>query len=236
MQSFSVDTTEMREFKRKLDKISKSAFPVSVRKTLNETAYQMRTKTLPQGFKDEFITRRPNFIKHVSGFTKCQNTFNVNSMVSEAGILEGKSLAGDRLELQERGGMINNRTVPFADRSGNSPTRKGESAENVQSPIYYARNFKDMKYGVISKNSERVIMKIGQRNNNGKLSKTEFEKHSYEAIVMILKGGKWKTLYLENRSVKLKKRKFVEPAGEVAAFKMPQTFIKEFNNYMQKIK
>ena len=218
MQQFSVDTTEMREFKRKLDKISRSAFPVSVRKTLNETAYQMRTKTLPQSFKDEFTVRRPNFIKHVSGFTKCQNTFNVNSMVSEAGILEGKSLAGDRLELQERGGMINNRTVPFADRSGNSPSRKSESAENVQSPIYYARKFKDLKKGVITKNKARTIFKTDN------------------AGMMILAGGIWKTLYLENRSVKLKKRRFVEPAGEVAAFKMPQTFIKEFNNYVNKIK
>ena len=218
MEQFSVDTTEMREFKRKLDKISKSAFPISVRKTLNNAAYQMRTKTLPQSFKDEFITRRPNFIKHVSGFTKCQNTFNVNNMVSEAGILEGKSLAGDRLELQERGGIINNRTVPFSDRSGNSPTRKGESAENVQSPIYYARKFKDLKKGMISKNKQRAIFKTDN------------------AVMMIQAGGIWKTLYLENRSVKIKKRKFVEPAGEVAAIQMPKTFINEFERYVKTVK
>ena len=218
MEQFSVDTTEMREFKRKLDKISKSAFPISVRKTLNNAAYQMRTKTLPQSFKDEFITRRPNFIKHVSGFTKCQNTFNVNNMVSEAGILEGKSLAGDRLELQERGGIINNRTVPFSDRSGNSPTRKGESAENVQSPIYYARKFKDLKKGMISKNKQRAIFKTDN------------------AVMMIQAGGIWKTLYLENRSVKIKKRKFVEPAGEVAAIQMPTTFINEFERYVKTVK
>ena len=218
MEQFSVDTTEMREFKRKLDKISKSAFPISVRKTLNNAAYQMRTKTLPQSFKDEFITRRPNFIKHVSGFTKCQNTFNVNNMVSEAGILEGKSLAGDRLELQERGGIINNRTVPFSDRSGNSPTRKGESAENVQSPIYYARKFKDLKKGMISKNKQRAIFKTDN------------------AVMMIQAGGIWKTLYLENRSVKIKKRKFVEPAGEFAAVQMPKTFINEFERYVKTVK
>ena len=218
MEQFSVDTTEMREFKRKLDKISKSAFPISVRKTLNNAAYQMRTKTLPQSFKDEFITRRPNFIKHVSGFTKCQNTFNVNNMVSEAGILEGKSLAGDRLELQERGGIINNRTVPFSDRSGKSPTRKGESAENVQSPIYYARKFKDLKKGMISKNKQRAIFKTDN------------------AVMMIQAGGIWKTLYLENRSVKIKKRKFVEPAGEVAAIQMPKTFINEFERYVKTVK
>ena len=218
MEQFSVDTTEMREFKRKLDKISKSAFPISVRKTLNNAAYQMRTKTLPQSFKDEFITRRPNFIKHVSGFTKCQNTFNVNNMVSEAGILDGKSLAGDRLELQERGGIINNRTVPFSDRSGNSPTRKGESAENVQSPVYYARKFKDLKKGMISKNKQRAIFKTDN------------------AVMMIQAGGIWKTLYLENRSVKIKKRKFVEPAGEVAAIQMPKTFINEFERYVKTVK
>ena len=218
MEQFSVDTTEMREFKRKLDKISKSAFPISVRKTLNNAAYQMRTKTLPQSFKDEFITRRPNFIKHVSGFTKCQNTFNVNNMVSEAGILEGKSLAGDRLELQERGGIINNRTVPFSDRSGNSPTRKGESAENVQSPVYYARKFKDLKKGMISKNKQRAIFKTDN------------------AVMMIQAGGIWKTLYLENRSVKIKKRKFVEQAGEVAAIQMPKTFINEFERYVKTVK
>ena len=218
MEQFSVDTTEMREFKRKLDKISKSAFPISVRKTLNNAAYQMRTKTLPQSFKDEFITRRPNFIKHVSGFTKCQNTFNVNNMVSEAGILEGKSLAGDRLELQERGGIINNRTVPFADRSGNSPTRKSESVENVQSPIYYARKFKDLKKGMISKNKQRAIFKTDN------------------AVMMIQAGGIWKTLYLENRSVKIKKRKFVEPAGEFAAVQMPKTFINEFERYVKTVK
>lgn len=218
MQAFSVDTTEMMAFKQKLDKISRSAFPVSVRKTLNNAAFEMKTKTLPQSFKDEFTIRRPNFIKHVSSYTKCQNTFNVNSMVSEAGILEGKSLAGDRLELQERGGIINNRTVPFADRAGNSPTRKSESAENVQSPMYYARKFKDMKKGVITKNKARTIFKTDN------------------SVMMILAGGIWKTLYLENRSVKLKKRRFVEPAGEVAGFKMPQTFMKEFNNYVQKLK
>jgi len=218
MQQFSVDTAEMRAFKQKLDKISRSAFPVSVRKTLNSTAYDMRANTLPREFKDEFITRRPNFIKYVSGYSKCQNTFNVNSMVSEAGILEGKSLAGDRLELQERGGVINDRSVPFADRSGKSPTRKSESLENVQSPIYYARNFKNLKKGVISKTKQRTIFKTDK------------------AVMMILAGGIWKTLYLENRSVKLKKRRFVEPAGDVAGFKMPQTFIKEFNNYIKKVR
>lgn len=84
--------------------------------------------------------------------------------------------------------------------------------------MYYARKFKDLKKGVISKNKARTIFKTDN------------------AVMMIQAGGIWKTLYLENRSVKIKKRRFIEPAGDVAGYKMPQTFIKEFNNYTKRIK
>ena len=99
--SFNVNNHEVIKLTNTLDKIHRSAIPVSVRGSLNDAAFDMKKNTLGREFNDIFTIRRPTFLRSHTAANKSPNTFDINKMESSAGVIEGKSLAGDQLELQE---------------------------------------------------------------------------------------------------------------------------------------
>lgn len=196
----SIDTKQLESYKKRLEKMGRSDFPLAVRGALNETAVEMRTQSMPKQFNENFIIRRKTFLKSQSGTNFCKNTFDINSMVSETGISD-KLEVGKRLELQEEGGKINNRAIPTVN------TRRGSKLGSVQNKDFYFKPLKSSKKGSIGKIGNKRIVK-------GK-----------KGIVLMSKK-ETKPLYLLDRTVEIKKKPFAKPSGLIANNKMNEYFVK----------
>lgn len=200
MRYISIDTKELEYYKKRLEKIGRSDFPLAVRSAVNETAVNMRTQTMPRNFNDNFIIRRKTFLKSQSGTNFCKNTFDINSMISETGISD-KLEVGKRLELQEIGGTINNRAIPL------DATRRSGNRSKVQKKDFYFKPFKDAKKGTIGKIGNKRIVK------------------GRKGIVLISKK-EVKPLYSLDRTISISKSPFVQPAGLDSGANMPEYFVK----------
>lgn len=110
MAGFNVNNDDVINLTAKLEKISKSAFPSAVRNTLNNAAFDMKTKGLLNSANKNFSTvRSPSFFRKFSRFEKAEG-FNVNKMSSRVGFVDNndpaikKVVAG--LQKHEIGGLI----------------------------------------------------------------------------------------------------------------------------------
>jgi hypothetical protein len=193
--------------------MGRSDFPLAVRGALNETALDMKTKTMPKEFDDNFTIRRKTFLKSQTGTNLCKNTFDINAMVSETGISNKKQI-GDKLALQETGGNIQDRATPT------TATRKGENDKNIQDKSFYYKKYKNRKTGkVLDTKGNKNIFKTKTGN---------IVLISQDAIIRknkLVKGTS-KLLYFKPKTVSIQKNEFVQPAGLIANEKLQEYFIK----------
>jgi len=206
--SFDVNQAELIKYTKKLDKMRKFDLPLSVRAALNETAFQMKTDDLPEIFERNFTVRRRFFIKSHSAFNKAANTFDINKMQSEAGVYGGRGNdeAGERLKLQEFGGVIQDRAVPFYD-GGKSNVRTGSSESSKIASRFFYRKFAKSKVGNVGK--------IGKYN----VYVTK------KAVIGKAKGQKSRILYILNKSARIPKNEFVKPAGLQASKGLARNYV-----------
>lgn len=118
-----VNTDAVVKFTNKLEKISRSALPVSIRSALNSAAFDMKKTSIQRSAEDNFTIRKKNFFKANSRVEMAKG-FDINTMQSAVGFT-GDDQAIEDLEQQERGGKIDGRSfIPMAPaRSSNSPDR-----------------------------------------------------------------------------------------------------------------
>ncbi len=108
-----IDTRHLQHLSEKLKSLSKSAFPVAIRKTLNDTAYDVKQKSMPKQTSKTFKKRAPTFFSANSKVVSAQG-FNVNAMKADVGFFSNK-LSGNNnravkdLEEQEHGGLIDHK-------------------------------------------------------------------------------------------------------------------------------
>lgn len=110
----SVDISQLHGYSKKLKSLSRSAFPVTIRKTLNDAAYNVKLNTMPKRTSKTFKKRQPNFFKANSKVISAKG-FNTSTMQSQVGFfsnnLKGKNNAAVKdLEEQEHGGKIDRKT------------------------------------------------------------------------------------------------------------------------------
>jgi hypothetical protein len=209
IQTFNINAKEMVILANNLEKLHRSAMPITVRGTLNDLAFDAR-KGIIRNFKEEFIIRNRTFIISHTTAIKCQNTFDIDKMQSEAGVLAGKTKAGDLLKIQEEGGAIERDKIPSEN------VRAGSNWRKPVLQVLYAKKFMNRPNGKIYKSAESSIFK------------------SPKGIFRILRGGIWKRLYTLDKTVSIRKTPFVEPAGETAALKAPQFFEKNAQRQFKK--
>ncbi|WP_300440722.1 hypothetical protein [Christiangramia sp.] len=125
MANFDVNTDGAIKLTAKLEKLHRSAFPVAVRGTLNDTAF--KTKSLvPKVAKSKFTTRQKSFFRAFSTVDKAKG-FDLRSMKATTGINSRKgSKVAEGLEKQEFGGNIQGRKLIPMDtsRTSNSHDKK----------------------------------------------------------------------------------------------------------------
>ncbi len=81
---YKVDTKELQAYTKSLKQLTKSAFPLAIRGTINDLAFHTsknaKDKTLRQNF-----TLRNSYIKKSVQYTRSKPIFNIEQMQSEAG-------------------------------------------------------------------------------------------------------------------------------------------------------
>lgn len=125
MAKFDVNTDAAIELTAKLGRLHKSAFPVAVRGTLNDAAFETK-KNVPKVAASKFTTRQKSFFRAFSTVDKAKG-FDLRRMVATTGINAAKgSEVAEGLEKQEFGGVIKGRKLVPMDtaRTSNSYGKK----------------------------------------------------------------------------------------------------------------
>lgn len=124
---FNVNTSASIELTHKLEKLSKSAFPLAVRGTLNDAAFDVKKDTLQKSAKKNFIQRAPTFWRRFSSVNKAQG-LKVNGMHADVGMTsQGEQKAETpvrQLVQQEQGGAIERGLDYLKGARGGSNARK----------------------------------------------------------------------------------------------------------------
>ena len=220
MKFLNINASETVKLTNKLEKLHRSAMPIAVRSTLNDAAFMAR-KLIIKNFKSNFIIRNRTFISSHTAANRCQNTFDINRMQSDAGIIKGKTGAGDLLIKQEDGGTISRRRIPSDN------VRQARANRRLVNKNQYAKKLIGFKNGIIYRSSESTIVK----NDKG--------------IWRIFKGynkktgkGRIERWYTFNRSITITKHPFVDPASSETATKIESIFEKnaqkQFAKYLNK--
>lgn len=107
---FNVNVESSVAMINKLQQLHKSAFPLAVRETLNDMAFDVKTKTLDQSAQKNFLHRRSQtFFKKFSGVNRATG-WNINSMHADVGMTaQGTPRAApavSHMQQQEEGGKI----------------------------------------------------------------------------------------------------------------------------------
>lgn len=210
MAKFNINNADVVELTNRLEKIHKSAMPVSVRGALNDAAFDMKKNQLGKTFDSDFTIRKKTFIRSHSAFNRSKNTFNINEMSSEAGIIKGKSKSGDELEIQETGGSLSGRKSIVTPEA-----RISKSGQKLVSRRFYLQNLKGK--GVIFKNKRQRIFA------------------SNDTIIQNIRGEKnFRVLYRFRNTRSYDATHFVEKAGELSSKKIPDFFLKQAKRRLNK--
>lgn len=215
--TFNINNDDVVELTNRLEKTHKSAMPVAVRGALNDAAFDMKKNRLEKVFQAKFTIRKKTFIRAHTVANKSKNTFNINEMKSEVGVIKGKSDSGDELINQEMGGTIGNRTSIAMD-----PARVGKNKTKAISKRHYLKAVKAKK----TNNLVRGAFKAGK---GGYLlyRSTIFQVKSLKKTKRVPKIRLAAIYsYEKGRSVRIKKSPFLTPAAEISAKLIPDFFIK----------
>jgi len=240
----NINSREIVEFTNKLEKMHKKHLPNVVRKTLNNIALEgVKKKTLLNTTSKTFTTRQKNFFK-ANSRVDFATGFNVKSMKSQVGMVSNKLKGGNNfavkdLEKQEEGGKIGGRSfVPLKHaRVGNSwnrNVRKKFRISNIRDKIIDSRqNAKGrnskQKWLLSSVHAGTGGFVIGTKESGGGTILFHIRK-----IAKKKRGFKVKAVPIYsvqgNRTVNVKKTRFMEKSANLAGKDLDKVFIKMAKN------
>jgi len=227
-KTFNINSTAMVALTNRLEKINSVAMPLAVRGMLNDLAFDMKQKTIPDAFENRFTIRKKNFIKVGTSVVKVANTKNISKMQSSAGL----NNRGKRLEEQEEGATVQNRTyIPLPG------ARVGENQNRLVSKRFWLNNIKPKQNKPIFKNQE-LVKAAFQVGKGGVLAYNDI---IFEVRTITNKPRFFMKLspiysYKEGRSVRLEKKPFMEPASEKTYNKADDFYTKNANYQFNRLK
>lgn len=237
----NVNSNELIEYSKKLDKLHRSAFPVTVRQTLSSQAFQTKEKELIQEYNKAFTVRSKGFSKSFSKAEPAKG-FEVNRMFSTVGMQDKKRggtsvQAGRDMDIQQAGGIIRGRSF--------IPTQYARTGKNWNKNVR-----RDYRLGVLDKKIGRAseVSRSKGRNRKQRFIRTA----AYAAtrgnnfmidsryLYLVTRGGAGRYRYKLNglnlsitplysyrkgRSVRIRdKRKFTEKAARRVNMRSEQIF------------
>ncbi len=247
--NIQVDISNFQHFANRLRSLSRTAFPVAIRKTINDAAFNTKLNTIPKKANNTFKKRQPNFFKANSKVISASG-LNVGSMKATVGFfsnnLKGNNNAAVKdLEEQEHGGMINRKTfipeegarsgagglVKPNRRLGKLPSLTGRVA------VSSSRGLIGGKMKVIKSKKQRFIRAafmakkrfggfvLGNKNSNGSRTLSIISSISSSGGHVNIKRS---PLYNVNkgRAVKVSATNFMKRASYESGLEMGNMFIK----------
>ena len=231
----NVNTDAIVQFANKLDRIGKTVLPNVVKGTLNDAAFDLKTKTMPS-LASQFINRQANFFKANSTYDKAEGS-NINSMRSMTGFYDNKlqnastNYAIKDLEQQEHGGTISGKSfIPMdkARKSGWNTTTTSKLRITNLPKLTNVSNAKGQGW------EQRFIKSAVHAGKNGFVLSANTGKGG---AVFRIKGfahfGKNTHVFYEkvysfskNRKIKVNPTHFMEKASLKSAGKLDDFFIK----------
>lgn len=160
---FNINTDGVVRAVNKLEKLHRSALPVSVRQTLNDAAFYTKQKSMPAVTQAIFKKRQPNFFKANSRVEMAQG-FKITTMKSQMGFYENKlqkqatNYAVKDLEQREYGGRINKKTfiAQKGARGGRGLVRKEFIMDEIKpNTVIMSRRMSKSKQGKSIKVSKK---------------------------------------------------------------------------------
>ncbi len=243
MAVFDVNMDKVVGLTAKLERLHKSAFPVAVRSTLNDAAFDTK-RNVPKVAAQKFTTRQKSFFRAFSIVDKATG-WNVNNMKSVTGINAKKgNKVAEGLERQEFGGTLNTRKLlPM-----NSARISGSQSKRVQRNKQF-RNLGNtmrakgrLRGGTKQSRFIAAVMKAKSENNQNVI----ISNGDHGTLYRIrnsrrLKNGNTKLRltplyhYRESDQTKLDRSPFMAPSARMASKKMNDFYKKRAEQQFQRL-
>lgn len=225
---------DTKKIAKSLKQLHRSSFPVAVRETLNNTAFDVKKFEIKKSAKQNFIVRNERFFNKFSKVVKA-NGFNVNAMNSKVGMLDQPESAN--FHEQEVGGSVKRKNIGLDNsRTSNSKDKK------VRKPFWLEKGKRTINAGTIKpRNKKSFVVAAKKAHKKNKLLRFGRFIIKVNNVRKTKKGIKLtsKLLYssVRDRKVDLKPTKFIEEAATAAAPRMKRHFQvaanKQFKKYFK---
>ncbi|MBC6999684.1 hypothetical protein [Cytophaga sp. FL35] len=237
-RSFDINVDELINATAKLEKLNRSALPVAVRQTLNDTAF-LTKKMLPKEASKKFTTRQKNFFNAFSTVQKAQG-WDVNKMEAIVGIDTKKgSRVAAGLEAQETGGVIAGRKLVPHD-MGRISGSYGKSLQkkhlfkkirihDATSAYKYGSNrgrkskFAAAAFSASKRGTDYFLLKKGNRGTVFKLESPLSSSLKRKTLKLRFKPV---YSYRGTKTHKVDPSPFMKPSATYAIKKIPEIYIK----------
>lgn len=233
----NINTKDLKQLKNNLENTSKSAYPLSVRSTLNrqafETSKQSKEVTIPENFE-----LRNGFIQKTVGYERSDNVFDIPAMQALAGQFSSfKGKPTNQLEHQEYG-----KPVIAKGKYTKAPTlsaRGGAYSRRIKKSALFS-SLKQNKIKTIKDIAEypakypiaQAIGIVSRYNETVNLVATT--KKGVKGVFKITKKGAQLLYKFTDKANKIKKREWLKPASEKALKNSDKYFAEEAERRMQK--
>lgn len=224
-----VDSKEVSKLAFKLESLNKSALPLTVRRTLNNAAFENRSIDLEKSASKNFVRRDKNFFRVISKYEKAKG-FDIEKMESRVGFVSKKQDdSAFNMQAQEFGGNVGGRDyLPTKEsrvsRSNEKKVNKKYRLSTIKNKIISESNIKAVsshqKFTIAAKKAEKA----------NKLLKTKdgiFDKKG-KGFVKIYD-------YKKNRKINLKSRNFLLEASMYTRQRIPLLFLKNGKELIKKV-
>lgn len=227
----NINTDAAVKFTNKLEKISRSALPVTIRQSLDSAAFDVKQRTMLETSSNEFVNRQKNFFKSTSRVEKAKG-FDINTMKSTVGFIGGnKNQAVADLEKQERGGVIGGRSfIPIRTARISKSDEKTVSNKNKISKIKRVRNIDKLN----ARTNKSLLFKVAHK--GGVNSHIIYKDTLFRVDKLDKKGLKLAPLYSykKSRKVKVSAVGFMRTASLRSGNKIQQFYIENAKRNIKK--
>jgi hypothetical protein len=209
---FDVNTDEVIKLTNKLERMRKNAFPLAVRQTLTNAAFETK-ENVPLEAQKKFITRNKTFFRMMTLVNKVEEKKDINKMESQAGINTKRfPKLAERLAVQETGGTLKRET---------KPTTFARVGKSIKGRV--PRRFQYRNTPISSGSSKTGFIKVDKGNQSTIFRAT---KKGLIPLYVHKKGD----------TVKAEKNLFVRSAATMPTQHLPMNFVRISNNLIKKIK
>lgn len=231
---FKYNIKDLTRITRGLDSLHRSAYPVAIRQTLNDLAFEAKKNELKKSAQHNFTVRTPSFFNKFSKVEKATG-FNTRTMNAKMGMVGDETA---NFEQQEVGGSVVHKNIGLMDarvaRNLNRKVRRVNYLQKGRTPIDSNRPIKQSGKSNYVANAYAALKQnrlFRHKNFLIKIEKITPKRNGVKIKSKLLYDSK------ENRKVSLQATRFIEETAIATMHNLPKFFIKnaerQFKKYLK---